>query len=61
MMVRFATLCDRCKARSEEYTEWPSCKECMEHICPKCDVPNERTEDERNETLCKQCSVQVVM
>jgi len=54
-MVMFATLCDRCKKRSEEYTEWPSCKDCEEHICPDCDIATERTEDERHKTLCVDC------
>ena len=54
-MVRFATLCDRCQRRSEEYTAWPTCKECLEHICDRCDVASARTEDEHNETLCRNC------
>ncbi len=36
MMVRFATTCDACGARSEEYTAWPSCEDCQEDICPAC-------------------------
>lgn len=55
-MVRFATLCDKCKWKSEEYTSWPSCKDCLEDICPYCDIPEARTEDERGQTLCKECS-----
>lgn len=35
-MVRFATTCDRCTARSEEYTAWPSCRECLDDICDAC-------------------------
>ena len=55
MMVRFATLCDKCKRRSEEYTSWPTCAECLDDVCDQCDVPSERTEDERGETLCQGC------
>ena len=54
-MVMFATLCDRCTKRSEEYTSWPTCKDCGEHICESCDIASERTQDERNETLCFEC------
>lgn len=54
-MVRFATLCVRCSARSEEYTSWPECRDCQEHICPKCDIESERTGDEWNLTLCVEC------
>ena len=35
-MVRFATTCDFCGWRSEEYTAWPSCRECLLHCCPRC-------------------------
>lgn len=36
-MVMYATLCDRCGARSPEYTSWPACPgDCMEDICPRC-------------------------
>jgi hypothetical protein len=54
-MVRFAMLCDRCGARSEEYTPWTTCKDCTEDICPNCDVESHRTDDEANKTLCRNC------
>lgn len=54
-MVRFATLCDRCGRRSEEYTSWPTCEACERDICDRCDCPSERTEDERGQTLCVDC------
>lgn len=54
-MVRFATLCDKCGRRSEEYSAWPSCKDCMEDACPDCDIESERSGDERNHTLCHDC------
>ena len=53
--VRFATLCDKCKRRSEEYTSWPRCTECGDDICSNCDCPLARSEDERHETLCTDC------
>lgn len=57
--VRFATKCDKCGRRSEEYTAWPECRECGEHICKACDVAPERSEDERHLTLCKTCGVRL--
>jgi hypothetical protein len=39
VMVRFATKCDRCGKRSEEYTSWPSCRECLNDTCPDCTHP----------------------
>jgi hypothetical protein len=57
MMVRFATLCDRCKARSDEYTSWPHCRECGEDRCPGCYVPGTLREDDgRNTVLCEPCA-----
>jgi len=35
-IVRFATLCDRCGSRSEEYTAWAICRECSDDVCPNC-------------------------
>lgn len=58
MMVRFATICDACKARSEEYTSWPSCRECGDHLCHACLVPGTLTEadlDQPETCLCKSC------
>lgn len=52
-MIKFATLCDKCEARSEEYTTWPTCRECMDDVCPKCS--SEPTEDERHQALCHEC------
>jgi hypothetical protein len=57
-MVMFATLCDRCRARSGEYESWPTCKDCGEHICPECDIETERTEDEADKTLCVECRIE---
>jgi hypothetical protein len=61
MMVRFATLCDECEARSEEYTAWPTCRDCQRDICPACAAPGS-VEDEEHERgvrqtcLCADCA-----
>ncbi len=61
MMVRFATTCDRCKARSDEYTAWPSCRECGDDICPGCAVDGtlDYGDGERGDrVLCRQCAAE---
>jgi hypothetical protein len=55
-MVKFASLCDKCQRRSGEYMGWPRCKDCGEDVCPDCDIPSERTEDETDKTLCRECA-----
>lgn len=57
MIVKFATLCDTCKARSPEYTSWARCLECGEDVCPECMIPESVKEGE-GETLCfcKRCN-----
>jgi DnaJ-class molecular chaperone len=69
-MVRFATLCDYCGNRSVEYEQWPTCRECHDHVCPDCtlagslvtgdgDGPDLVTcaycEDDRPEPYCSPC------
>lgn len=46
MMVPFATTCDayrsasfNCGRRSPEYTQWPACTYCGDHVCPDHMVP----------------------
>jgi hypothetical protein len=58
MTVRFATLCDTCGARSEEYTTWPSCLECQQDCCPDCYKPGSKTDadvDAPERCLCLTC------
>lgn len=55
IIVRFAMLCDKCQRHSEEYGCWPTCRECGEVVCDGCDLTSQRTEDERNSTLCIEC------
>lgn len=62
-MVRFATLCDKCGARSEEYTAWPHCRACHADLCPECQQPGslregDGAEDSRHRAdtaLCAGC------
>jgi hypothetical protein len=61
MMVRFATTCDRCGKRSNEYTAWPSCRACMEDTCPECAKGGTLVEGdgERADTVvCRVCAEQ---
>jgi hypothetical protein len=53
-IVRFATLCDHCGAKSNEYVAWPSCCECLEDVCPACYVADSLLE-ESNRVLCATC------
>lgn len=39
MLTRFADLCDVCGDRSEEYTAWPTCRQCQAAVCRLCTVP----------------------
>lgn len=63
MIVRFASLCDvvradglACTARSAEYTEWPTCTDCMHHFCPQHGaVTIEADEDQSEQGLCQAC------
>jgi hypothetical protein len=45
--VRYATLCEMCGRRSDEYTEWPECRDCSMHLCPTCAVPGSSQEEDR--------------
>ena len=45
--VKFCSKCDVCGARSAEYTEWPACRDCGLHLCPKCAVPGSEREEDR--------------
>lgn len=52
--VRFATLCNFCCARSEEYTAFPECWDCGRHVCPTCS-PEGKIEGGDGEPLNTQC------
>ena len=62
MMVRYASICDTsgCTARSEEFTEWPTCRECGEHVCPAHMAEGTLVEDEgRSECMCASCAAEM--
>lgn len=57
-IVRFATLCDICQKRSEEYSRWYTCRDCGSEVC------NEHllvgTEDSETGTgICVRCPMPV--
>jgi hypothetical protein len=54
-IVRFATICDGCGTRGPEYQAYLHCRECLDDVCPACDVAPERDE-ERGATLCARCA-----
>lgn len=51
-MVMFATICDPCGKRSEEYSAFPSCRTCMEDVCPDCST---NIDDEHKRADCLRC------
>lgn len=59
MIVRFAAKCDTCGARSEEYTAWPTCRECNNDVCLDCAEPGTLIEADVGSpetVLCRQCA-----
>jgi ribosomal protein S14 len=55
-IVRFASVCDECGKRGEEYKAFPACRECLRDICPSCQVAGTLEQDvDRNDCLCKVC------
>lgn len=58
-MVRFATICDRCGARSEEYTAFAMCRECLDDICPNCTQRGSESggDGEPDYGLCFRCDL----
>jgi len=56
MMVMFATLCDDCGKRSEEYTQHPQCRDCGRDICPQCAAPNTFEPDDEGQRASHICS-----
>jgi hypothetical protein len=58
MIVRFASVCDACQARSPEYTAWASCRECGADVCPACAAPGTLIEadlDAPETVVCRPC------
>ena len=61
MMVKFATVCDtlNCKARSEEYTAYPTCVYCANHFCPQHGkITIEADVDQPEQGICDNCRIQ---
>lgn len=71
-MVRFASTCDglwvarpsgrplRCDARSASYTQWPICRACGQHACPRHQMPGSVRDadvDEPESCVCVACGV----
>jgi len=66
-MVPFAAKCDAavtmitgekgvCGKRSAEYTSWPTCRECHEHVCPEHMRPGTDDSDDHGYTcICASC------
>ncbi len=52
MKVRFATICDHCGKRSEEYSSFATCRECLDDVCPNCSI---NKEDETGKATCHNC------
>lgn len=55
--VMFATLCDECGRRSEEYASWLGCRGCDRDICTDCAVIdyNDADVDWCQSCLCRKC------
>jgi hypothetical protein len=64
-MVPFATICDheRCDRRSDEYTRWPECRECMDEFCPFHQYPGSVKQDDygRQTCLCLTCAAEIAL
>lgn len=79
MMVKFAQTCDFvvesgigtpriCSKRSEEYSSWPSCRECSRDICPEHTAPGSLEESHRDRdgeaimtesVICLECAAEI--
>jgi Rieske Fe-S protein len=61
-MVMFATICDHkgCQQRSDEYTHWPECRECMQVFCTIHQVPESLKQDDYGgiTCLCLKCAAE---
>lgn len=46
-----------CHKRSEEYTEWPTCRECFDHVCPDHQAPGSvRSDVDVFDCVCLRCA-----
>lgn len=75
VLVKYASRCDvlvyehltdpevatPCGERSSEYTEWPTCRNCHDHVCLNHRMQDTFEDDEGRETvLCRDCYWQTV-
>lgn len=49
--------CDICGQPSDLYDRWPTCRDCLLHVCENCDSEEDRSEPDVDgqKTLCKEC------
>ena len=59
-VVRFACICDHCGKRSEEYSGWFSCTECLEDVCDTCIVPRSG-DPETGRAICQRCAFEATL
>ena len=60
--VGAGNFCDKCGARSDEYSSWPTCTHCDGHICPSCMVAGSKTDadlDTPETCMCIECDHEV--
>lgn len=55
MRIMFATICDHCGFKTEEYGYLPSCRDCQDDICPTCAAPNTTTDDDLDDPATYEC------
>lgn len=55
-IVKFAHICDICHKRGEEYSAFPSCRECGKDVCPEHSA-KDWCDAETNSTICTECAV----
>ena len=53
--VMFATICEGCHRRSEEYQAYPTCRTCGHHICTSC-RDTDKDDPEGGTGICNVCA-----
>jgi primosomal protein N' len=57
--VRFASICDDCGSRSDEYVAFPICRVCGDDVCTHCGIESMR-DDETGRTTCHKCFLETL-
>lgn len=52
---KFYHRCDKCGTRGEEYSAFPSCRECFEDVCLACSTDHD---PETGRATCHQCAAE---